>query len=75
MVNGLAAIPPQIASIVALIAKLFGVLAWRDLAMRYKQTVIGAGWAVIRLFITMLAFTVIFGRIAKLPSDGTTPYP
>ena len=39
--------------------------------MRYKQTVIGAAWAVIRPFITMLVFTVIFGRIAKLPSDGT----
>ena len=55
--------------------ELFRVLAWRDLAVRYKQTVIGAGWAVIRPFITMLVFTVIFGRIAKLPSDGAAPYP
>ena len=55
--------------------ELFRVLAWRDLAVRYKQTVIGAGWAIIRPFITMLVFTVIFGRIAKLPSDGTAPYP
>jgi lipopolysaccharide transport system permease protein len=55
--------------------ELFRVLAWRDLAVRYKQTVIGAAWAVIRPFITMLVFTVIFGRIAKLPSDGTAPYP
>jgi lipopolysaccharide transport system permease protein len=54
--------------------ELFRVLAWRDLAVRYKQTVIGAAWAVIRPFITMLVFTVIFGRIAKLPSDGTAPY-
>jgi lipopolysaccharide transport system permease protein len=55
--------------------ELFRVLAWRDLAVRYKQTVIGAAWAVIRPFITMLVFTIIFGRIAKLPSDGTAPYP
>jgi len=55
--------------------ELFRVLAWRDLAVRYKQTVIGGAWAVIRPFITMLVFTIIFGRIAKLPSDGTAPYP
>jgi len=55
--------------------ELFRVLAWRDLAVRYKQTVIGAAWAVIRPFITMLVFTIIFGRIAKLPSDGIAPYP
>src|SRR5215469_1663854 len=55
--------------------ELFRVLAWRDLAVRYKQTMIGAAWAVIRPFITMLVFTVIFGHIAKLPSDGTAPYP
>lgn len=54
--------------------ELFRVLAWRDLAVRYKQTVIGAAWAIIRPFITMLVFTVIFGRIAKLPSDGNAPY-
>src|ERR1700749_719 len=55
--------------------ELFQVLAWRDLAVRYKQTVIGVAWAVIRPFLTMLVFTVIFSRIAKLPSDGTAPYP
>jgi lipopolysaccharide transport system permease protein len=55
--------------------ELFRVLAWRDLAVRYKQTVIGAAWAVIRPFLAMVVFTVIFGRIAKLPSDGTAPYP
>jgi lipopolysaccharide transport system permease protein len=54
--------------------ELFRVLAWRDLAVRYKQTVIGAAWAVIRPFLTMLVFTVIFGRLAKLPSVGTAPY-
>ena len=55
--------------------ELFRVLAWRDLAVRYKQTVIGVAWALIRPFLTMVVFTVIFGRIAKLPSDGTAPYP
>lgn len=55
--------------------ELFYVLAWRDVAVRYKQTAIGAAWALIRPFLTMVVFTVIFERIAKLPSDGTTPYP
>ena len=55
--------------------ELFYVLAWRDLSVRYKQTVIGAAWAVIRPVLTMVVFTVIFGRIAKLPSDGSAPYP
>ena len=55
--------------------ELFRVLAWRDLAVRYKQTVIGAAWAVIRPLITMFVFTVIFGRIAKLQSEGAAPYP
>ena len=54
--------------------ELFQVLAWRDLSVRYKQTAIGAIWALIRPFLTMLVFTIVFGRIAKLPSDGTTPY-
>lgn len=55
--------------------ELFYVLAWRDLAVRYKQTIVGAAWAFIRPFLTMLVFTIIFSRIAKLPSDGVTPYP
>jgi lipopolysaccharide transport system permease protein len=54
--------------------ELFRVLAWRDISVRYKQTVIGALWAVIRPVLTMVIFTVIFGRIARLPSDGSTPY-
>lgn len=54
--------------------ELFYVLAWRDVAVRYKQTVIGAAWAVIRPFLAMVVFTVIFGRIAKLPSEGNAPY-
>src|SRR5947207_2598634 len=55
--------------------ELFYVLAWRDLAVRYKQTVIGVAWAVIRPFLTMVVFTIIFGRIANLPSEGSAPYP
>ena len=54
--------------------ELFWVLAWRDLSVRYKQTVIGVSWALIRPILTMLILTIIFGRIAKLPSDGSAPY-
>ena len=53
--------------------ELFLILAWRDVSVRYKQTIIGVAWAVIRPFLTMVVFTVIFGRIAALPSGGT-PY-
>jgi lipopolysaccharide transport system permease protein len=55
--------------------ELFVILAWRDVSVRYKQTVIGVAWAVIRPFLTMVIFTVIFGNLAKLPSDGAVPYP
>ena len=55
--------------------ELFRVLAWRDLSVRYKQTVIGVLWALIRPLLTMLVFTIIFERIAHLPADGTAPYP
>ena len=54
--------------------ELFRMLAWRDVAVRYKQTVIGAAWALIRPFLTMIVFTVIFGKLANLPSVGTAPY-
>src|ERR1700758_477653 len=54
--------------------ELFQVLAWRDIAVRYKQTIIGVLWAVVRPFLTMLVFTIVFGRIARLPSDGQAPY-
>lgn len=54
--------------------ELFVILAWRDVSVRYKQTIIGILWAVIRPLLTMVVFTVIFGRIAKLPSDGQAPY-
>jgi len=55
--------------------ELFAILAWRDVSVRYKQTVIGVAWAVIRPFLTMVIFTVVFGRLAKLPSEGGAPYP
>jgi len=55
--------------------ELFAILAWRDIAVRYKQTVVGVAWAVIRPFLTMIVFTVVFGGLAKLPSEGGTPYP
>ena len=55
--------------------ELFAILAWRDVAVRYKQTAIGAAWAVIRPFLTMVVFTIIFGQVAKLPSEGAAPYP
>ena len=54
--------------------ELFKVLAWRDISVRYKQTLIGVAWAVIRPFLTMVVFTIAFGKLAKLPSDGTAPY-
>jgi lipopolysaccharide transport system permease protein len=55
--------------------ELFYFLAWRDILVRYKQTVIGVAWALIRPFLTMLIFTFIFGRVAKLPAPGSVPYP
>ncbi|NQU03933.1 MAG: ABC transporter permease [Syntrophaceae bacterium] len=54
--------------------ELFIILAWRDISVRYKQTIIGILWALIRPFLTMVVFTIIFGRVAKLPSDGNAPY-
>jgi len=54
--------------------ELFLFLAWRDILVRYKQTVIGVLWAVIRPFLTMVIFTVVFSRIAKLPAPGDVPY-
>jgi lipopolysaccharide transport system permease protein len=54
--------------------QLFGILAWRDLAVRYKQTVIGIAWALIRPLATMVVFTLLFGKIINLPSEGNAPY-
>lgn len=55
--------------------ELFYFLAWRDILVRYKQTVIGILWAVLRPFLTMIVFTFVFGNLAKLPSEGGAPYP
>jgi len=54
--------------------ELFYILSWRDISVRYKQTVIGILWALIRPLLTMVIFTIIFGKMAKLPSDGNAPY-
>lgn len=55
--------------------ELFLILAWRDLSVRYKQTVIGVAWAVMRPLLTIAIFSFIFGRVAHLPSAGHAPYP
>src|SRR5689334_3747253 len=47
--------------------------SWRDILVRYKQTIIGAAWAILRPVLTMVIFTMVFGRLAKLPSE--VPYP
>ena len=54
--------------------ELFAFMVWRDLKIRYQQTVLGVAWAIIQPLVTTLLFTVIFGRLAKVPSDGV-PYP
>lgn len=54
--------------------ELFAMLAWRDVAVRYKQTVIGIAWALLRPIFTMLAFTFVFSKVAHLSSDGGQPY-
>jgi lipopolysaccharide transport system permease protein len=54
--------------------ELFAILAWRDVAIRYKQTVAGAAWAIVQPFFSMVIMTVIFGKVAGLPSQGTAPY-
>lgn len=54
--------------------ELFFFLAWRDILVRYKQTAIGLAWALLRPLLTMLVFTLVFGKLAKMPSDGV-PYP
>ena len=50
--------------------ELFYILAWRDISVRYKQTAIGVAWALIQPLLTMLIMTVVFGKVAGLPSDG-----
>jgi lipopolysaccharide transport system permease protein len=54
--------------------ELFYILSWRDLKVRYKQTVMGAAWSIIRPVLTTIIFTIIFSRVAKLQAPGSTPY-
>src|SRR5208337_4142932 len=54
--------------------ELFFFLGWRDLLVRYKQTLVGVGWSLIRPLLTMLVLTVVFGKLGKMPSGGR-PYP
>lgn len=54
--------------------ELFIFMAWRDILVRYKQTVIGIAWSVIRPLAAMVVFTIVFGKLAKFPSEGS-PYP
>lgn len=54
--------------------ELLYFLVWRDVKVRYKQTMLGAGWAILQPFFTMVIFSIFFGRLAKIPSDGI-PYP
>lgn len=54
--------------------ELFYILSWRDIKVRYKQTVVGALWSIIRPLLTMIIFTLVFSKIAKLPSEGAAPY-
>src|SRR5882724_1261040 len=54
--------------------ELLGFLVWRDVKVRYKQTALGAAWALLQPVLTMFVFTLLFGRLAKLPSDNI-PYP
>src|SRR5712672_2566942 len=53
--------------------ELLGFLVWRDVKVRYKQTALGAAWAILQPLLTMVVFTLLFGRLAKVPSDGE-PY-
>jgi lipopolysaccharide transport system permease protein len=54
--------------------ELFYILSWRDLKVRYKQTAIGLIWAILRPLLTMIVFTIIFGRVAGMKSEGNAPY-
>src|SRR5688500_12649377 len=55
--------------------ELFFFLTWRDLLVRYKQTAIGVSWAIIRPLLTIVVFTIVFERVAKLPAPAAVPYP
>src|SRR5580658_6708621 len=55
--------------------ELFYILSWRDIKVRYKQTAMGAAWGVIRPLLTMIIFSVVFGRVATLSKNSAYPYP
>ncbi len=55
--------------------ELIYFMVWREVKVRYKQTMLGAAWAIIQPVLTMVVFTFLFGRVAKLPTDGNVPYP
>ncbi len=55
--------------------ELFYILSWRDIKVRYKQTTLGVLWAILRPLLTMIVFTFVFGRVAKMQVDGNAPYP
>jgi lipopolysaccharide transport system permease protein len=54
--------------------ELFQILAWRDVAIRYKQTIVGPAWAILQPFVSTVLMTVVFGKVAGLPSEGGAPY-
>src|SRR5688572_9610839 len=54
--------------------ELFYILTWRDIKVRYKQTVLGAAWSIIRPLLTTIIFTIVFSRIAKLDNQDGVPY-
>ena len=54
--------------------ELFYILSWRDIKVRYKQTVLGAAWSIIRPLLTTIIFTIVFSKIAKLDNPGNAPY-
>lgn len=54
--------------------ELFYILSWRDIKVRYKQTVLGAAWSILRPLLTTIIFTIVFNRVAKLQAPGATPY-
>lgn len=54
--------------------ELFYILSWRDIKVRYKQTVIGAAWSIVRPLLTMIIFTLVFSKVAKLPAGVSAPY-
>jgi len=55
--------------------ELFVFMAWRDILVRYKQTVLGLAWSILRPFLILIVFTVLFGKLAKFPTEGSAPYP